>query len=67
MSNYGIKRIKHRVDRINKKLKRYNIDNPHEVFNYFGGWGAGYLEGQKSILEDIIDELEENNETTNNN
>ena len=52
-------RIKRRIKRLKKQLEKYNIENPQEKFNYFGGFDHGYIRGKIAALEDILDELNE--------
>jgi len=49
-------RIKHRIDRIKKKLEDYDLSKPNEKYNYDGGFSVGYLKGKLAVLEDLLDE-----------
>lgn len=55
-------RIKHCIDRINKKLERYDEKRGNksecEYYSFHGGKSIGYLEGQLSVLEDLLDEMD---------
>ena len=55
-------RIKHRIDRINKNLERYaemRGNKPEwEYYSFHGSKWISYLEGQLSVLEDLLDEMD---------
>lgn len=54
----SVKRQHHRVLKRHIELDAKYSGNESE-YTYYGGFDAGYLVGKISILEDIIDELEE--------
>ena len=53
--------IKHAKTRI-EALKKSHGDNPGKTHTYHGGWDLGYWEGRLSVLEDMRDEIEGDNE-----
>ncbi len=56
---FSPERIKHRIDRLKKTMSKYDVPEPHNVFNYFGGQVQGGCLGQILILTELLDELEE--------
>jgi len=57
LQDKAILRINHRIDRLKKQVKHYDIKDPHTHFNYFGGKEHGRLEGKISALGEILEEL----------
>lgn len=55
MDEKSILKIKHKIERYNKRIKSYenNIDN----LSVHGYWSLGYFEDRKSVLEEILDEI----------
>lgn len=54
-----IDKLKHRVERLTerKEVLEAKHKGNEENFTYHGGFDLGYVKGQISILEDIIDYL----------
>lgn len=52
-------RLKRRIARLKERLKQYDVPNPTEHFTFWGGRSCGYMEGQISIMEDILDDIED--------
>ena len=59
-----LRRLKRRLDRLTRM--RDDLYTEHkgneQNYTYHGGFSLGYLIGQISILEDVIDDLEEEGE-----
>lgn len=53
-----IRKIRHKIDRCEKRIEDYNTKIKNGSLNEHGHWSLGYFEGRKSLLEDILDELE---------
>ena len=53
-----IRKIKHKIERYEKRIADYTTKIKTNSLNEHGHWSLGYFEGRKSILEDILDELE---------
>ena len=56
------------ITKLKRKLARLieqkdEMESKHQgneqKFTYWGGWNLGYVRGQISILEDVIDDLED--------
>jgi hypothetical protein len=54
-----IDKLKHRVKRLTerKEVLEAKHKGNEEKFTYHGGFDLGYVKGQISVLEDIIDDL----------
>lgn len=54
--DYSVERVKHRIERV-----RCNIKNLEAIdtLSLHGKWTLGYFQGKLSILEDLLDCLEE--------
>lgn len=53
------KKIKHRIERLTKVKDALELNHKRfetSVYNYYAGWDLGYVQGQLSILEDLLDE-----------
>lgn len=57
---YTKKRIEHMINREKKRMQPM-IDN-FEDLSKWGLWTIGYCQGRISLLEDLLDELEEDND-----
>ena len=53
----AVTRIKHRIERCSKRIEEYAKQK--ENLSIHGYWSLGYFEGRKSVLEEILDELNE--------
>lgn len=53
----AVARIKHRIERCSKRIEEYAKEK--ENLSIHGYWSLGYFEGKKSVLEEILDELDE--------
>jgi len=53
----NIEKIKHRLERLTerKEVLEAKHKGNEEKYTYHGGFDLGYLKGQISILEDMID------------
>lgn len=49
-----IKRKLKRLDRLLSNMKDYSS----ETHTYYGGWSLGYFQGQRELLSDMLDEVE---------
>jgi hypothetical protein len=56
---FSPERIRHLIARLKKKMSKYDVPEPHKVFNYFGGQEQGGCFGQILILTELLEELEE--------
>lgn len=56
-----VTRIKHKIEKYSKRIEDY--ENRKENLSIHGHWSLGYFEGRKSILEEILDELNESPES----
>lgn len=52
------RRLHHSSENANE-LENKHGSNPTEKYNYYGGWSLGYWKGRVSLLEELLDELEE--------
>tara|TARA_R110000851_G_scaffold77313_1_gene169906 strand:+ start:54 stop:242 length:189 start_codon:yes stop_codon:yes gene_type:complete len=55
-------KLKRQIERLTKQLERYEVEDQHKIFNFFGGENYGYIKGRISVLEDLLDQLEEEEE-----
>lgn len=53
-----IRKIKRKIARYEKRIADYNAKIKNGDLNEHGHWSLGYFEGRKSVLEEILDELE---------
>ncbi len=56
--------IVHKIDRTRKKIEDY--ESRKENLSIHGYWSLGYQEGRLSVLEDLMDEIEEAEAAENN-
>lgn len=57
-----ILKLKRRLERCTKQaevMSSKHCGKENSVYNYYGGWDLGYLYGKISVLESIIDYLDE--------
>lgn len=54
-----IKKLERKLKRLQSRLESYDLDKPSERYNYFGGWSVGYIQGQISMLEDLLDDIQD--------
>lgn len=55
-------RLRRKIARTKKQVEKYDVPDASQVFTYHGGWSCGYLVGRLSVLEDLLDEIEEGEE-----
>ena len=58
MKLYTRDRISHMIERNNAELKR--LKDKQDSLSVWGYRDMGYYEGRLSVLEDLLDEMEEN-------
>ena len=58
IKKYIVRRLS-RLEKQSEKLKDYNS----KQHTFHGGWEKGYSEGQVRVLEDILDMIEEDEES----
>lgn len=49
--------LRRRIRRLKGMAEKYDIDDAYNVWSYHGGFSHGYLVGQISTLEDLLDEI----------
>ena len=55
-------KLEHRIERltaVKDKLEAKYNGKETTVYNFYGGWDLGYVRGQLSVLENLLDDLEE--------
>lgn len=62
MKDFLVRRIAH-VSRRVVSIKESHGESPNETHNYFGGHSLGYWEGKLSAYQNILDEIEEIEQT----
>ncbi len=50
--------LKRRIKRVKKTIENFE-DYSSDTHTFHGGWHKGYYEGKRSVLEDILDMIEE--------
>lgn len=60
-----LNKLKHKLERNKEKLQQEDLPLTTEKHTCHGGWTIGYLQGKITLLEDIIDDLEEIKEKSN--
>lgn len=59
MNNPNIEKyVRRRINRVEKNIAKYE-NYSSETHTFHGGWSQGYYEGQLSVLEDILDMIDE--------
>lgn len=57
------RKIKHKIDRTKKKIE--DLETRKQDLSKHGYWSLGYWEGRLSVLEDLLDEMEESDNEEN--
>ena len=63
MNNIAIKILEAKITKLERKIarqyKQFEQLKPDEELTSHGHWSKGYLQGKISVLEDLLDELNE--------
>lgn len=58
----NVRKLKRKLQRLKAQMEKLEAEHDGKQatgYNYYGGFSLGYLVGKVSLLEDILDEIEE--------